>query len=218
MCHTPGYHSQNWNDDCPSLKIKGVPQKWSANYTHGCNSWTPGSCLINIVCTYWLSVKAGKGNIWLEVMTYEPRSVTSQHFLWQVDCVSIEYYQIERTTKPNASANWMAHQTEWLTFKLNDSSSNGPPNWMAHYWMIHFHYRVTHRALNAGPNARSLVYTRRQSIADEIFFLKFGGVTVFRVFPCFVYPRTQNSCVFGFPSGTGASNMASSFELVVGQK
>ena len=138
MCHTPGYHSQNWNDDCPSLKIKGVPQKWSANYTHGCNSWTPGSCLINIVCTYWLSVKAGKGNIWLEVMTYEPRSVTSQHFLWQVDCVSIEYYHIERTTKLNASANWMAHQTEWLTFKLNDSSSNGPPNWMAHYWMIHF--------------------------------------------------------------------------------
>ena len=133
-------------------------------------------------------------------MTYEPRSVTSQDFLWQVDCVSIEYYQIERPTKLNASPNWMAHQSEWLTFKLNDSSSNGPPNWMAHYWMIHFHYRMTHCALNAGPNARSLVYTRRQSIAGEIFF-KFGGVTVFRVFPCFVYPRTQNSCVFGFPSG-----------------
>ena len=108
-------------------------------------------------------------------------------------------------------------QIEWLTFKLNDSLSNGPPNWMAHYWMIHFHYRMTHCAFNAGPNARSLVYTRRQSIAGEIF-LKFGGVTMFRVFPCFVYSRNQNSRIFGFPSGTEASNMASSFELVVGQK
>ena len=75
---------------------------------------------------------------------------------------------------------------------------------------------MTHCALNAGPSARSLVYTRRQSIAGEIVF-KFGGVTMFRVFPYFLYSRTQNSCVFGFPSGTGASNMASSFELVVGQ-
>ena len=162
-------------------------------------------------------MKAGKGNIWLEVMTYEPRSVTSQHFLWQVDCVSIEYYQIERPTKLNASPNWMAHQTEWLTFKLNDSSSNGPPNWMAHYWMIHFPYRVTHRALNAG-RTRGAWFILGASLSQTRFFFKFGGVTVFRVFPCFVYPRTQNSCGFGFPSGTGASNMASSFELVVGQK
>ena len=162
-------------------------------------------------------MKAGKGNIWLEVMTYEPRSVTSQHFLWQVDCVSIEYYQIERPTKLNASPNWMAHQTEWLTFKLNDSSSNGPPNWMAHYWMIHFHYRMTHCALNAG-RTRGAWFILGASLSQARFFLKFGGVTVFRVFPCFVYPRNQNSCVFGFPSGTGASNMASSFELVVGQK
>ena len=149
------------------------------------------------------NVKAGKGNIWLEVMTYEPRSVTSQHFLWQVDCVSIEYYQIERPTKLNASPNWMAHQTEWLTFKLNDSSSNGQPNWMAHYWMIHFHYRVTHRALNAGPNARSLVYTRRQSIADEIFFLNLAESQCLGYFRALCTPVPKTLVFSVSPQGLG---------------
>ena len=106
----------------------------------------------------------------------------------------------------------MAHfQIEWLIIEwstklngslLNDSLSlsSDPP-------------RIECRAEREEPGLYSApVYRRRD------FFLKFGGVTVFRVFPCFVYPRTQNSCVFGFPSGTEASNMASSFELVVGQK
>ena len=94
----------------------------------------------------------------------------------------------------------MAHRTERVTFKLNDSLSNGSKNRITQYWMIHSYSLGAHRALNAEPNARSLVCTRRQPIADEIF-LKFGSVTVFRVFPCYVYSRTQNSCVFGFPSG-----------------
>ena len=106
----------------------------------------------------------------------------------------------------------MAHfQIEWLIIEwstklngslLNDSFSlsSDPP-------------RIECRAEREEPGLYSApVYRRR------VFYLKFGGVTVFRVFPCFVYPRTQNSCVFGFPSGTEASNMASSFELVVGQK
>ena len=94
----------------------------------------------------------------------------------------------------------MAHRTERVTFKLNDSLSNGSKNRITQYWMIHSYSLGAHRALNAEPNARSLVCTRRQPIADEIF-LKFGSVTVFRVFPWYVYSRTQNSCVFGFPSG-----------------
>ena len=122
--------------------------------------------------------------------------------LWRMDCVLTGLYQIERPTKLNASPNWMAHfQIEWLTIewptKLNCLLLNGPPNRMGHHWVIHFHYRVAHRALNAGPNARNLVYTRRQPFAGEIF-LKLG---LFRIFPCFVYPRIQNSYVFGFPSG-----------------
>ena len=38
------------------------------------------------------------------------------------------------------------------------------------------------------------------SLSQTRFFLKFGSVTVSRVFPCYVCSRTQNSCVFGFPS------------------
>ena len=72
-----------------------------------------------MLCTYWLSGKAGQDNVWLEVMTYEPRSVISYHFLmagglcfnWLV-------------------SNWKAHQTECLT-KLNGSLSNR----MTHYRM-----------------------------------------------------------------------------------
>ena len=80
----------------------------------------------------------------------------------------------------------MAHfQIEWLIIewptKLNGLLLNGPPNRMGHHWVIHFHYRVAHRASSVGPNARNLVYTRRLLIA--------------------VYPRIQNSYVFGFPSG-----------------
>ena len=66
--------------------------------------------------------------------------------------------------------------------------------WLIIWWLkkpnhpvIHSYYPGGHRALNAEPNARSLVCTRRQPIADEIF-LKFGSVTVSRVFPCYVYP------------------------------
>ena len=87
--------------------------------------------------------------------------------------------------------NWMGYlQIEWLIIWWL-KKPNHP--------VIHSYYPGGHRALNAEPNARSLVCTRRQPIADEIF-LKFGSVTVSRVFPCYVYSRTQNSCVFGFPS------------------
>ena len=153
-----------------------------------------------MLCTYWLSGKAGQDNVWLEVMTYEPRAVISYHFLVAGGfCFN---WLIERPTKLNALPNWMAHfQIEWLIIewptKLNGLLLNGPPNRMGHHWVIHFHYRVAHRASSAGPNARNLVYTRRQPIAGESF-LKLG---VFRIFPCFVYSRSQNSYVFGFPSG-----------------
>ena len=52
------------------------------------------------------------------------------------------------------------------------------------------------------------------SLSQTRFFFKFGGVTVFRVFPCFVYPRTQNSCVFGFPS----SKLILALEVMVGEE
>ena len=87
-------------------------------------------------------------------------------------------HQIEWLTKMTGSPNWIAHQTEWFTFKLNDAPLKGPQNWMGHYWMAHCTEWLT--VLNgslywmahctewltikwkAGSNARSLVHTRRQ--------------------------------------------------------
>ena len=89
--------------------------------------------------------------------------------------------------------------------------------WLIIEWSTKLNGSLLNDSLSLSNDPLRMVYTRRQSIAGEIF-LKFGGVTMFRVFPCFVYSRNQNSCIFGFPSGTEASNMASSFELVVGQK
>ena len=141
-----------------------------------------------MLCTYWLSGKAGQDNIWLEVMAYEPRSVTAYHSL-----VASGLFQLS-SIKLKGPPNWIPHQIEWLT-ELNGLLSN----WMTHYlmaqkteslrgyWMIHSYSLGAHRALNAEPNARSLVCTRRQPIVDEIF-LKFGSVTVFGVFPCYVIP------------------------------
>ena len=127
------------------------------------------------------------------------------------------------TIKLKGPPNWMPHLIEWLT-KLNGSLSN----WMTHHRMVHqiewliiewFTLTIEWPTAHWMPGrTRGAWFILGASLSQARFFLKFGGVTVFRVFPCFVYPRNQNSCVFGFPSGTGASNMASSFELVVGQK
>ena len=65
---------------------------------------------------------------------------------------------------------------------------------------------MAHRVLSAEAYARSLVYTRRQPLAGEIFF-KYGYDKVFWVAPSLeyrrvlVYPRNQNTSVFGIPSG-----------------
>ena len=172
-----------------------------------------------MLCTYWLSGKAGQDDVWLEVMTYEPPSVISYHYLmagglcfnWLVS--NWKAHQTECLTKLNGSPNWMAHQIEWLT-KLNGSLSNR----MTHYRMAHQiellaiewptkpnesplsdslslssgSPRIECRAVREEPGLYSAPAYRRRD------FLKLG---VFRIFPCFVYPRIQNSYVFGFPSG-----------------
>ena len=66
-------------------------------------------------------------------------------------------------------------QIEWLIIwwlkKPNYSVLNDSLLYRCTYVLsTHSYYPGGHRALNAEPNARSLVFTRRQPIADEIFF------------------------------------------------
>ena len=123
------------------------------------------------------------------------------------------------TIKLKGPPNWMPHQIEWLT-KLNDSLSN----WMTHHRMVNqiewlivewFTFTIEWPTAHWMPGrTRGAWFILGASLSQTRFFLKFGGVTVFRVFPCFVYPRTQNSCVFGFPS----SKLILALEVMVGEE
>ena len=127
-----------------------------------------------MLCTYWLSGKAGQDNVWLEVMTYEPRSVISYHFLMVAELNGL-------------LTNWMTHylmaqktellSIEWFTLTIQGATAHWMPSRTRGAWFV----------LGA-------------SLSQTRFFLKFGSVTVSRVFPCYVCSRTQKSCVFGFPS------------------
>ena len=117
-----------------------------------------------MLCTYWLSGKAGQDNVWLEVMTYEPRSVISYHFLMVAELNGL-------------LTNWMTHylmaqktellSIEWFTLTIQGATAHWMPSRTRGAWFV----------LGA-------------SLSQTRFFLKFGSVTVSRVFPCYVCSRT----------------------------
>ena len=115
-----------------------------------------------MLCTYWLSGKAGQDNVWLEVMTYEPRSVISYHFLMVAELNGL-------------LTNWMTHylmaqktellSIEWFTLTIQGATAHWMPSRTRGAWFV----------LGA-------------SLSQTRFFLKFGSVTVSQ---CLGYSRVM---------------------------